>query len=41
MATAQWLDIEEGKDLITLKELEGRDITYTTGEVSVESLEPV
>lgn len=27
MATAQRLDIEEGKDLVALKELEGRDIT--------------
>ena len=27
MATAQRLDIEEGKDLVALKDLEGRDIT--------------
>jgi hypothetical protein len=26
MATAQRLDVEEGKDLIALEELEGRDI---------------
>lgn len=27
MTTAQGLDVEEGKDLVTLKELEGGDIT--------------
>jgi len=27
MATAQRLDVQKGKDLITLEELEGRDIT--------------
>lgn len=27
MATAKGLDVEECKDLVTLKELEGRDIT--------------
>jgi len=27
MATAQRLDVQEGKDLVTLKDLEGRDIT--------------
>lgn len=26
MATAEGLDVEEGKDLVALKELEGRDI---------------
>jgi hypothetical protein len=30
MATAQRLDIQEGKDLITLKELKGRDVTWDT-----------
>jgi hypothetical protein len=27
MATAERLDIEEGKDLVALEDLEGRDIT--------------
>jgi hypothetical protein len=27
MATAKGLNIEEGKDLVTLEELEGRDFT--------------
>lgn len=34
MATAERLDIEEGEDLVALKELEGRDITYLIQYVS-------
>lgn len=33
VATAEGLNIEEGKDLVTLEELEGRDITWA-GSVS-------
>lgn len=34
MSTAKRLDIEEGKDLVALEELERRDITYCLRRVS-------
>jgi hypothetical protein len=33
MATAERLDVEESKDLVTLEDLEGRDITYIAKRV--------
>lgn len=37
MATAERLDVEEGEDLLALKELQRRDISYSTPEEACQS----
>lgn len=37
MAAAQRLDVEEGEDLLVLKELEGRDISCRTPKEACQS----
>lgn len=41
VATAEGLNIEEGKDLVTLEELEGRDITWTVVSAIFSATESV
>lgn len=40
MATAERLDIEKGKDLVALEELEGRDVAYIVEGVVSDTLHP-